>query len=486
MPDNNKNIYNNITDIIDSGTFTEPEIIKMFLKKIIEYNENKLDTLKSEVFQEVSQINHLFTNPEKIHTALVENQFVSKSSPKVLGCFHPVKDFKNISNIYSAQNSRYNLPKKADFIGVFFKSSYSDFITITDQNTNTETKIKIKFKNTDKTQETSCCFLKNNIFIESEQILKKIFEQYGFDEPFVYSPYARRFAELKISVPVNIESVEKIDFIDNRISSLIEATTFEKTLVWNIEFKPPCSAFSNTIDGSTIQKLSIGDTNSEYRSNEYIIPHSNGKDYSCKNIYKCDTNEYLLFDGVGKTKIGIGRNTEKKLLYITHDNISKLEPLTKMIIDRCSGNDLEKLDPSQVFQNYYSSTLFKKQRLYSYADICYAVNGFNGNPYNIEIDIENIKIDTQEHINQIEENQQNVYITDYNTFDRYYESTNPKLEPYRTIKSVSKAACILTFNRTSDFKGNINFIEDYARYVLSYLNEKYPEFYWKGKKGWSS
>ena len=474
------NIYSNMVNTIDKTCKNSPEdavLLKELFKNLIEYNKNKLNKLSENIAQDISQINHPTENMGEIYTALVNNYIKEPF-------FFPVKLPEiNSVNISISETSRYAKedPYFPDFIGVFFKSSYEDFIRITDSYNNClyNYKVELKLKNTGKIQTNHCRFLRNHTFIDCEQLLKNVADQYGCDHPLIYSPYARRFAEIQFLDPVETNNIDKIIF-GNDIAPYIEATTLEKQLVWNINInQSPCDALDNEIEDN--DKLSGKTSNNNYVPNEFIIPDFKPESYTYKYIYKCNSNEYILFDGTGKSKLEIARKREDKRLLIFCDSISKPSPLLKLTVIKPDCNNLEKLDQNQIFQNFYLPALLKKHRLISFADVCYIVNGFNKNKYGIVIDTDNIKFYSPANIGS-EEN----LIADYNTLDRYYDHGIPYEKPCRTIKIGSKNICVLIFYKTEFFNGNIYFIEDYARYVLSYLNEKFPEFNWKGKKGWNS
>lgn len=129
------NIYSNMVNTIDKTCKNSPEdavLLKELFKNLIEYNKNKLNKLSENIAQDISQINHPTENMGEIYTALVNNYIKEPF-------FFPVKLPENNSvNISISETSRYAKedPYFPDFIGVFFKSSYEDFIRITDSYNN--------------------------------------------------------------------------------------------------------------------------------------------------------------------------------------------------------------------------------------------------------------------------------------------------------------------------------------------------------------
>lgn len=458
-----------ISTLIDKCSLDNSEI-KILLNHLFEnltnYTIEQFRSLQKE--QKYNFINQENTprNLWKIYTALR-----TKTNNNDYGEFKPILPKPEKLNFYSDYNA--NFLKSNRDIGIFFNCSYDKFLKITDYNNKDEYFVKTKNGNHEKI--LSFHFERSNVFVYAENILHKIAVQYGYNYPLIYSPYSRRFAYVIFSEPeTNIENITKDFFSDCEFYDAIEATTHEKTLVWNIW---------------------ISNTDLLQEETTIISDNISLQNATIKSTFQCSENQYINFESFSKNKLEIQRITEnqnnqisEKKVKITVLHNNEIDLVHSLItIYKFSELEDKKFDPTQIFQNYYSPSISVKQRVYSYADISYVINGFNWNPYGIEINTDDIKIYSAEknvNFQKFIVNNQDDFITEYNTSDRYYEYMISRSETYRTIKTTPKAYCVLIFDKTADFNGNINFIEDYARYVLSYLNEKYPEFGWKGKKGW--
>ncbi len=454
-----------ITNIIHKTWQDEKaECLESLFINTLNYTNKKLSALQKELLQQM-EANECSSPYWRIFTMLVN---INKN-----------KDYGNFKAIIPKIKKINSCSTQNNFIGIFFHCSYEEFIKITDGK---EYKIEIEG---DKQSKTFYFKVeKSDAFVQEENVLFKAAMQYQYNFPPIYSPYSRRFAKITFFDPtVSVDTIKKSFFKNWEFYDAIEATTNEKTLVWNIwaGSTDDLQSISEQVEDQILKNKDTKEVHS-------IIPYnSKQKSAISRIIFTHPQNKYIIFDNPSENRLDIQRrhtiNNKNITTSVTYSEELDLSH-SLITISEFSESELKNFDLTQSFQNHYFPPLFTKQRVNSYADIYQVVSCFTQNPYDIEISEEIEIINMENLINTY--NKSKVFIQDYHTEDRYYKYTNLKSEPYRTIKSVSKAACILTFNKAQDFKGNINFIEDYARYVLSYLNEKYPEFYWKGKKGWST
>ena len=207
-------------------------------------------------------------------------------------------------------------------------------------------------------------------------------------------------------------------------------------------------------------------------SNSYFIP--NKAITQNKSIYKCNKNEFVLFHGINDKRIGIGRNLEdsKEGLIVLYDGNMNIEPYAKIGINQVDEN---KLNSQSFYRNYFEHSMLNLQRIRTRADILYVINAFNNNPYDIVVSFMDSSLRAAEKQSGIpDENASNNIISDYDEPHKYYRRSSDRLSKSIRLKGTTEVC--LYFNGK-----NRILTEDYARYVLSYLNERYPEFHWIGR-----
>ena len=435
-----------MTDIIsrnfDGDNDTRLMLDKLF-KNLAKYNAERMSELKVEVKSSIQEKDYCDV---RIITAL------SETNNNCIPSFFPIAE---PSEFFLDSESR----KPSTVLGAFFKCPYKRFVEITDSST-FDREYQAVLKKGNDSISIPCRLKANDTFVRKEALLHKIAYQYGIESPLIFSPYSRRFALVVFDDPnfrVSDSDMICIPELDNEI----EAFSNQKTLYWNIKavFRsvPDIKADINEF---IISKMTSDDA--DYDTNEYIIP---GRQYLHKDIYKCKSNEFILFNGIGQERLGLSRQLSEERLYVLYDTNSKIEPTAKATV--YSPDEIELLKLSQYFENTFSKAMFKKNRLRTIADVQYILSGFRDNPYGINIE-EDI----------VFESDPSSALDDYNDDFRYYKYVPPsaiKENVERTIPQKRCSFCCISFN------GDFVFTEDYARYVLSYLNEHYPEILWIGR-----
>ena len=127
-----------------------------------------------------------------------------------------------------------------------------------------------------------------------------------------------------------------------------------------------------------------------------------------------------------------------------------------------------------LFENYFKYSLMFKERIRSYADICYVLNYFNDNPYDIEI------LYLQKSAQAYNSSNNKVCMYKFPYYNRNLSLRNAinYENHYKTIP-ICKNMCVLSFK--SNNKKYSNYVDDFANYVLDFLTEMYPEYNWVGE-----
>lgn len=424
------------------------DVLKKLFKNLALYDEEKREDLYSEIINKIYSFEHSSKKPERIITSLVKNDVLTK-----LHSFFPVADISEmpeiIDDVYAGENKR-------DFVGVFFRSSYERFIELT-KNSNENYPVEIVFES-GKIIQTYCKFQVNDIFVQMEKYLRMAAEQYDFDFPLIYSPYARRFAEIIFTdeLPKGLK-IKNLRF--GSLEEEIAATTIEKTLVWNLNLKTE-SIPSNDINPLILERLSSDD---EFYSNKYIIP---GEEYMFGKEYSAKENEYILFNGINSNRLGISRNIKNQKLYVIYDGSVIAEHFMKITVEKPKNSEMEMLE--EYFENYYSPGVFRKQRLRTNADINYALSGFRNSGSGTSTDGLIFPAFQKKQVKKISE-----YHNEHRYYPRY-SFLNLSSGTSQAIPSKNKDECMILFGNNGVFS------EDYARYVLAFMNEFYTEFHWTG------
>lgn len=444
----------NLTTIIDNSENIDKcqkTILKTLFSNLAEYDKNRLDELKKEVSSKIQEKEYSKEKPGIIITALVNKKV----------------NYNNFTNIIDFKN---------DFIGAFFNCSYEEYLKITDNNPYDKNyEIEIEIKNENSIIPAFCRLKTDSSYVDIEKYLYSVYEQYNIDTPMIFSPYARKFAKIVIDdESINLTKIKRIIFKNEDLNKKLKGTTLDSTLIWNVnilEKNVPC--LDENLSENEINKIKY---NIEaYESNSYFIP--NKTNTQIIDVYKCLKNQFILFHGLGNKRIGIGRNRDESRLFVLRDGSIKIEPYAKLSV---KDIDEEKLKNPDFYRNFYNQALFNMPRIRSKADIFYVINAFNDNPYGISIE-ENVDISTNKILPQSEDVGGGVTkvtegvfenrIYDYEDCHRYYNTSEDK-----SIKLKNSTTCCLAFRGKDKVLA-----EDYARYVLAFLNKKYPEFYWIGR-----
>ncbi|WP_028515162.1 hypothetical protein [Ruminococcus flavefaciens] len=451
-------LANQIMSIVDDSDMSreQKQLLRELFQNLALHQNKKLDDLFSMVQSSIYEAEHTSESIGHIVVALLPIKHNLRG-------FFPMFDFSQVS---FPDDDLDDLISYNEFIGAYFKCSYDRFLEITDSGIPHDYDTTVELIN-GSIIKCKCSFRLNYSYVYQEKLLQVAASQYGLETPLIYSPYSRKFAKIVFSEDISISQIQAIHI--PCLSQDLAATTIDHKLMWNIEVTnrrspelPVSQAFSPEM---LKQKALSSDT---FTANEYVVA---GSTPSYKSKYACYPNEYIIFDGVGTRRLAIARDIKESCLYIMYDGQIKIEPIKRIKVNPVHDimYDIDVLVKQNAAHiNSFKATTFIKRRLRSNADIIYSLSAFQQNEYNISI---------ADEFNIFEECPSEC-ISEYQNAHRYYKYQAEQYcygEIERSILNTRALFCCLTF------KGNNPFKEDFARYVLSFMNEYYPEFHWVGR-----
>lgn len=453
-------IRNQIKTIISNSNLdsNEKNALKNVMNEVLNYSDERFLELNKYIMNQEKQDITL-----QIYTVL--------SNPE---------DDINLFPIDSVENND-------ETIGVFFKCSYDKFREICSvDNMMKDYSVVIKINNQE--VETKIRFIVKDRYVKAEKrYLHRIKEQYGYRGPLIFSPYSRRYAEIDFEdKSISIKDIKKIDF--KELSEFIEATTLEKCLKWNLNIddrtnRKDIPDWSSDISVEIIKKVFGAEV-------ESMIP---GGVKTNKKTYSCEKNKFLLFHcGKNIERLIIKKYDDK--LYALYDDDVQVDAIIQITVKEPDQNF--NVD-NNVFSNKTNEYYLKKDRLLSYADINYIMNAFRNNDLHISINDIGIYSDTypkKESYRIIHEYDDDLRyyenfslselsldhvekVSTKNITDKHNSSHSDEYDSKksRTIPRKKPIFCVV------DFAGDHCFAEDYVRFVIEFLKEKYPEFIWVGE-----
>ena len=446
-------LANQIMSIVEnSDVSTEHKhLLRELFQNLALHQSQKLDDLYNMVRSSVYKLEHASESIGQIVVALLPKK-------QNLRGFFPMFDFLKAS---FPDDDLDDDISNDDFIGAYFNCKYDRFLEIADSGIPRDYDASVDLKN-GSTIQLKCSFRVDYSYVCQEKLLQIAAAQYGFEAPLIYSPFSRRFARIVFSEDISISQIQAIHI--PYLSQDIIATTIDHDLMWNVEVTnrrspelPMSEAFSTDMLRQKAESLDA------FVANEYVVA---GARPSYKSKYACYPNEFILFDGVGTRRLAIARDIKENYLYVMYDGQTKIEPVRRLKVNPVQDImfDIEALVNKNIAHiNAFKATTSIKRRLRSKADIIYSLSAFQQNGYNVSIGEEFT----------ISEEYPSDCISDYQNAHRYYRFHTGAIE--RCIPNTNSPFCCLFFS------GENSFLDDFARYVLSYMNEYYPEFHWVGR-----
>lgn len=392
-------------------------------------------------------------SPE-ILTALVEKEQFQSGLLK--GFFEMAQPEKRNANIGCFKSS-----PDSPVLGVFFRASYERFLELTDEDGRFRTvEGKVLFQKSAVWESIPCHLRRNSAFVAAEQLLFRLFHQYGMESPVIFSPWARRFAEVIFpDTDVKIENIAELQFRDPAIQTDTVGTTLTHTLVWNVEKRPDPYDLA---DGQYRARELRG-----MEAEKYHIPGLNGSGVRWK-FDGCQPEDYILLRDLNGERAVIRREPGSILMFLDSDK----NPVSfdRLSIRKLENTVIERIS-SGIFRNFFRKTAFRRQRLRTVADMLYEINRFNENPYGVTVTLNPDRPILRE--NERDARRIAPYPDEYRYVLKRYGATQShtlclsRTLPYRLIFSPA-SQCPLWL------------AEDYARYALDYLRGAYPEILWSG------
>jgi len=345
-------------------------------------------------------------------------------------------DSERAEQLFNRGHFDYVIDKKKVLFGAFFDCSYKKFKEICSSKTYTA-----RVVSRGKTHYKECVFRANYKFVEREKIVFRAAEQYKSKRPVIYSPYARKFAMINFTdKEFDTSTITEITIDD--IPEEMKLTN-EYYLMWNVSVKQKnLDSTESMLPSAAVRKKT---------------PFFDTLKY--KMCYITNPKDMILFDFENNVDFELIR--EENNVYVSSDtDLHNLKYQILTFLDGAAENDII------TFENYYRRSFFPVRRARTYADILNIIYSFNDNPFDIHIS-ENPEIC---HKNSNED-------IKYDSDCAYYPPVRKsQIRDYckRTIPKKSSLNCILTFS------GGF-MTEDYAYYVVEYLNEYYPEIKWLGR-----
>lgn len=450
-----------ITDIISNSETTDintKNTLNELFNALYEYTDKQLKNIELKQKNNTA-IGYSAEDCINIYTALVEIAEYTDHKEKYQS-FSPIASKFGKVNIYGEDDEK----DDKDFIGVFFNCDYDKFIEITDSVTFGKDYEVIINK-----RSYLCQFEVDYTFVAHERILRSLAFQYGINVPVIYSPYARRFARLRLVNSNEIIKAKEIKSIEFRepLLTYIAGTTISHTLIWNVNVvsNKLIPSFSDTVSQNDCDRL--GTSSDGYKPSKYLIASQH---YKYMQEYKCSKNEFILFDNPNNLRLVLSRNINSDILYVMYNSDEALHSETRITVTQPQPIELQNLS---TYQNIFDKGIYLLPRLRTHADISYVVNSFALNPYSLSVNVDDIIISRSTDRNIISDD----LVSPYNSYHRYYgrisNEINIKQSSPVTSSSSQRLYC------TIPFVGKNNFAKDYIRYVIEFLSYTYPEVLWQ-------
>ena len=435
IPEYRKNIEEIIARSDLSGE--QKTVLRAFFERLAARHEQKYDACLERVESELLQNSGSGENPScPLITALIPNG--RDGRPENLRTLFPIAAQSEFSR------KGLGLGKEKPFLGVFFQCAYETFVRLTDSdNAQREYPAELRVAGEDRPRKTVCVFRRNGLFLKKEKLLRELAEFYGIDVPLLFSPYARRFAEVVFPTEeVDVRQLKSIRF-SPEVEALAAGTTATHTLMWNVSFEER-QPFSE--DAGAPREL----------------PGVFRRKYT-RRFPDCGRNSYLLFQEEDAERVSTFRDGAGLLCAASDDAASLEEGRLVRVIppDEAELADLTRQRQVTLFQNHYRrENRFRKARLLTAADLRYEVLRFDA-PEGLDVRV------------------------------RVEEERRPRpsrevsyLPPYLSEQRLPLPKGILSAGgpwQTLCFSGAEWYAEDYARYVTDYLSGAFPELRWRAR-----
>ena len=285
-------------------------------------------------------------------------------------------------------------------------------------------------------------------YVNLEQMLYQIADIYQIVKPIIFSPYARR--AVKIQIPK--ENSDVADFLrdqnldltpycldQNHLSGKFLA---DSQLMWNLR-----------TESVTLPEYKIADD----KDQSYFAPYGDREiyRYEFKNI---NDQAFICPDEIDFSKIiAAEKNLDRQqITLIARDRLTSPCKLVQII-----RSDIK--NSLQVFKNSTSDSIFSKERLRTEGDIEFVLHGLSMPTHGFICKFDGVS--------RIEKNDRKI-CRRYSRDLSYRTSIAREQSLYGNRRGLP--FCYIKFS------GDEKFLDDYANYVLSFLENRYPDFQWIG------
>ncbi|MCR5833907.1 MAG: hypothetical protein K6G55_04575 [Selenomonadaceae bacterium] len=443
-----KTIRDDLEKIIGQSDIPDDwkKILQETMKSVITRNDSVLSEIRQNVLQEKSNLDCEWSPKWNIVTALVATNRI-----------HDMAGFRSLS--FDKTDNLLGEPLLIDITGNFFLDcSYEETVNLCSDEYSDEypyrgyvdirgEKIPFRYR-----------LAHDLYYVNDERILFNTADIYQIKRPVIFSPYSRR--AVKIQIPRQYVDVAELleENIDDMTPYLLEENKLkgklvtDKRLMWNIQTAiVPLPQYTVDDDENTSFFAPYGD-NEIYR-------------YEFRNLR---ANEFICPDDDDLKNVMTAQITSKKdeerqtITLITKKQLT--HPCTSIRIIQTQDNNFS---DNSVFHNYgYKAEYicFTGERLRTRGDIERILYGLKMSEKNLICSFQGIYDEGCQDFNVIQP---------YNR-ELMYGIVNSRREQslYKTRRKFP--ICCLKFT------GSNKFLTDYASYVLSFLENRYPEFQWVG------
>ncbi|MBQ7609321.1 MAG: hypothetical protein IJU76_15340 [Desulfovibrionaceae bacterium] len=277
-------------------------------------------------------------------------------------------------------------------------------------------------------------------FIQRERLLYDASVIYRITTPLIFSPYARRAVCFRLLDPID-ETDEPIDLALEK-NGLTDKLLTDYTLVWNIEISPPYDEVSASEaprdDGTCVYTY-----DENIRENTYVIPELQEDLQGLEQIESYKERRSDSSDGKCRIRLISRFQLPKRHRILTLHSYSE-ETIEKLAED--------------FFTTKHDDKPLQKQRLRTVGDVNCVLQALRQKGMHGSF--------VQNAVEQA--------IRRYDGDNAYQGRADEKL--YQSRKKYP--LCTVRF--CAGEPSVQPFLEDYAEYVLHYLEMRYPEFLWRG------
>ena len=397
--------------------------LKKSLNAIYEHEKTIISEIKTEVETELKKDRQ--QNTLKIATALVPKKEISAMNERK---FYIINENEKSSSVFFQKQSSIDKISTKDYQSLYTESyflqcPYEEIDEI----------CRKIYRGYSSIGNFDYKIVTHKRFIEQENKLFRLSELYNINKPLIFSPYARRAVDICILNDYDEVDLKTIDF-EFENNYLKDKIIDDYVLMWNILISSNSS------------------------SNSYIAPDED--DIHHRYIYNSgiDKNTFILPSAIPNISFEVNKISNERIDIITSDEIRTDKCEIFKIFDE---KDIDSMPNSvRIFWNTCENEqLFNKVRLRTVGDINYVLNTLQQGEFSCTFD---------KWSDQAPENQIKIY--QKSRRHNYFIERNEQLMKVRS----KLPKCCIKFNAPAIY------LTDYANFVLNFLEQNYPEYFWVG------